>query len=531
MQVYNVNRKSLRSVGEIQLQLAYDQHSLNDFIHRAHKIENYGSQIEEKENSFSVEKRMLLAEVLERQYHHVKNSPHTLIQELKEENTFTVTTGHQMCLFTGPLYFVIKILHTIRLAESLSKEYPEFNFIPVYWMASEDHDFEEIQSANIFNQQIKWESKQSGPVGRFETKDIEVAKEIFSSFFDNNPDSDVHRLLSSLKGATYSEAFRSFIHTLFSDYNLLIIDGDDPVFKELFLPVMRKEITGRFSEGAVNEVSEKLKSQGYKLQVNPRSVNLFYMKQGLRSRIEVKNNGFHIDGVGDFPTEMLLDKLEQHPERFSPNVILRPLYQEMILPNLAYVGGGGELAYWLQLKGVFNAVDVPYPILVLRNSVIWIDRSTMKKMDKIGMSIDDLFVDVEIWKKEHVKEQETESLDFNEMNEQLGALENTIRKSVNAVDPGMKQYAEAELTRIHKTIDSIKDKLLKRSKSKHAETLKHAEAIHASLFPNGQLQERSVNFFGLAPDGKYNGTLDSLYSGLRPFESDFLLFVDDNSIK
>lgn len=523
MQVFRFHRNQLKRFDDQHLNLVYDQEVYAPYINRVFSIEHFDAQMDQKQ--LSQVQRSVLMESLLLQYagFDKMDAVNKNILALGENETYTVTTGHQLALLTGPLYFVVKILHVIKLCERLRVQYPDKKFVPLFWMASEDHDFAEIQSVEVFGKTFTWESDQKGPVGRFKTNGFEEFKAGISELFGNHPESEIHALLEKYKGATLAEASRNLIHELFNHYGLVVLDGDDPKLKSLYSTVIEKELKEGFSYTAIQATNESLKRDGGKIQVNPREINLFYIKDGFRERIERKGDGFYVEGVGEIPEPQLLDELKAHPERFSPNVVLRPLYQETILPNLAYIGGVGEMSYWLQIKGVFDAMKCVYPMIAIRNSVMWIDKNVSKKMAKIEMHIEEAFSDTDLLKKEFVLNNAGEQLNFESLDKSAEELYRLIGEMITNIDTDRRSYAEAEISKLQKQLEGIKEKMIKHSKAKHDETMKLIDFIKGKLFPGGGLQERSANFFSFCPDGNYSENLKLLYDALDPEESDFMV--------
>lgn len=363
--------------------------SLQGFYEQFPSLENFQKQVESKQNNYSAETRKILVESLNKQYKNTQISAKSQenLAFLEKENTFTITTGHQLNLFTGPLYFLYKIISVINLTEELSEKYPLQHFVPVYWMATEDHDFEEINFFNFEHHKIQWQREASGAVGDLDTKGLEEVYEKFQTILN---DSDHSKHLQSLFQKAYlehdhlTEATRFLANELFGEYGLIILDGNDTALKKEFIPYVKNEILHQNSSDEVGKTSKKLNELGYKIQVNPREINLFYLKDNLRERI-VKDEEYYIVHETDirFTEEEILQDLENYPKRFSPNVIMRPLYQEVILPNLCYIGGGGELAYWFQLKSYFQKENVTFPILLLRNSALLMTEKQSEKAKKI----------------------------------------------------------------------------------------------------------------------------------------------------
>jgi bacillithiol biosynthesis cysteine-adding enzyme BshC len=523
MQRYTFNRKQTNLFTEQQNQLVYQQDELLSFIGHTFSKENFRHQLKEKGTNYTQEIRHLVAEHISQSYvnRSCSDKLRNNITAFSKDTTFTITTGHQLSLFTGPMFTIYKIMHVIRLTEELTKEYPEYTFVPVFWMASEDHDFEEVQATTIFNKTIAWNSEQQGPVGRFLLNDFAALKNEVLSFFTNHPDSEVVALLDAYTGDNYGEATCNIFHALFESYGLVIVDGDNATLKSLFRPVLEKELKEQFSHDAVMKTNTQLEKEGLKLQVTARELNLFYIEDQFRERILHLEDSFFIEGKGKFSVEQMMDELKTHPERFSPNVILRPIYQETILPNLCYVGGVGELSYWLQLKGVFQAVSLTYPLIQARTSMLWIDPATSKKMHKTEIVLEDLFKDIHVVKSHFLHMLAADDLDFETVEGVVKQLKTMLLEKVMQVDSNMESFAQAEMVKLEKQISFIKEKLTKTVKQKHDAVFLSIDQIFERLFPKGGLQERVLNLFSLCPDGNVYPRLKQIHELINPFDSDF----------
>ena len=313
----------------------------------------FEQQIALKKQSYAAAQRELLTKVLHQKYKSltVSEKLKSNLNLLEDSNTYTITTGHQLCLMTGPLYFIYKILHVIKLAEELKLAFPEQHFVPVYWIASEDHDFEEIRSFLLFGQKWTWESNQKGAVGQFNTNDLQPLLQALAEKFQNQPDGEIHRLIEKLKNPNYGIGFFEFVHELFSAYGLVIIDADNTPLKESAWPIWEKDLCTYDIHHAVIKQSKALEEQGLSTPIESKASNLFLLDNEKRERIEK-------------PTQFPFHK--ENSAQLSPNVVLRPLYQEWILPNLAYIGGPSEIAYWQQLPLAFATLDLPFPLTVRR---------------------------------------------------------------------------------------------------------------------------------------------------------------------
>ncbi len=268
MQVFHFHREHLPQVNTQHLNLVYNQEVYLPYIEQTFSMDNFDKQIDLKENNYPQENRKYLVNALLHQYENVTENERIIerIKSLKDENTFTVTTGHQLSLFTGPMYFVVKILHVIKLSEKLKKRYPEYNFLPVYWMASEDHDFEEIQSMNLFNRKFTWESEEKGPVGRFNLDGFEEVKNEIKEMFKNHPKAEIHTLLEAYDGGDLTDATRNLVHFLFKKFGLIIIDGDDAQLKRWFIPIVKKEWETSFSFHEVSKTNRELEKMERKFK-------------------------------------------------------------------------------------------------------------------------------------------------------------------------------------------------------------------------------------------------------------------------
>lgn len=519
-----INRLETGLFSKISNQLVYHQDEFQSFIQTPFSKEAFDTQIKIKSSYFTAEKRQLLVQELTKQYANL-DATKTLenIALLKDERTFTITTGHQLSLFTGPLFSIFKIMHIIKMCEELKSTYSAYNFIPVFWMATEDHDFEEINHFYLFGNKKSWESNQTGPVGRFDVSMLSTIREELHDFFKNNPDSEIHQLIDSYDGKNLSEAHFKLCHRIFKDYGLVIIEADNSALKRSYLPVMKKEIFEQVAESRVQQTTSELEKMGYSGQVFPRAINFFYIEKGFRERIQPKDDGFFIEGKGNFSKEELENMMEQHPESFSPNVIFRPIYQEAILPNLCYVGGGGEMAYWLQLKDVFDAVGVPYPLIQVRNSLQLLDKGLLKRMTKLNMSFNDFLGDVEQIKKDYIEKNSEDDFDFTSIQELTTKLTSELQRQIIPIDPQMKQFIEIENNKLDKQIDGIHKRVIRVQKQKLEGAMNQIDAIKEKLFPINNLQERVDNFLNFCPSGDYQNLIHEIYQAVDPFNGDFIV--------
>lgn len=464
--------------------------------------------------SFPVNRKEL-CEVLLQQNKNAAQPSLDNIRLLLEENTFTVTTGHQLNLFTGPLYFIYKILSAIRLAQFLKSQFPVQNFVPVYWMASEDHDIAEINHTYIYGKKVEWKTNGQGAAGRLKCHDIEaVIAEVKNILGDGDHASKIVEVLrkSYVSGNTLSDSTRYLVNELFGKYGLVILEPDDSRLKKLFAPLMETELLSQTAVQKTGETISGLAKLNYEAQVHPRDINLFYLKDNARERIVKEDETWKVlNSSIAWDKETLLKELKEHPERFSPNVVLRPCYQEMILPNIAYVGGPSEIAYWLEYKSLFDYFKLFFPVLSLRNCALIIDEATDGRLDKLEISPGDIFKHSDELTREFVKRQPDGFSGSGEMALINQAYDSLAAKS-GSIDPTLKPFVESERQRQLKMIQSLEEKVTRSEKRKHDTGVQQILKVKEKIFPGGTMQERHENFLSFyAASGEtfFNDLLES----------------------
>lgn len=510
-----------------------EEKSLKPFYNRFPNLENFKSQIEEKQKTRKVAHRRFLAKRIMLQYGYNSISQATLsnLDLLKEPTTFTITTGHQLNLFTGPLYFLYKIYSTINLCEKLKEEYPSHNFVPIYWMATEDHDFDEINYFNFWNseaksniEKIKWNRSASGAVGELTTEGLEKLSEQLKKHLGESENAEeLQKYFSDayLKNNNLADATRYLANTLFFNSGLVIVDGNDVELKKHFIPYAEKEITEKLSFKKVSETTERLTNLGYPEQVHPREINLFYLKENLRERIIEKDGKFYINDTDiSFTQDEILKELNKNPERFSPNALLRPLYQEVVLPNLCYIGGGGELAYWFQLKDYFDEVEVPFPILLLRNSVLLAPKKLVEELKELDVPIEDLFLSSNDLMTKQIRKISDIDIDFSRQKEFLKQQFKDLFELAKKTDKSFIGAVAAQEKKQLNGLDKLEKRLLKAQKRKFSGELDGLKNIQNRLFPSGSLQERELNFSTFYLE---NGEelLETIKENLNPLDPTF----------
>lgn len=463
-----------------------------------------------QQRNFSQTSRDVLVDILTEQ-HKQLGKIHVAVKEnitaLADPKTFTITTGHQICLMTGPLYFIFKIASVVKLTQQLQTAYPEYKFVPVYWAASEDHDFEEIQSVFLNGKKYTWEPPQTvaGATGRISTNGM-------ADFFAGLESAEgeklsYNKIYQVFKKAwteqpNLSAAVRKAVHDLFGHLGVVSIDADDLRLKQSCDSWIAKELKEQFSYTAVQENTNKLHEAGYKSQIEPREINLFYLIDNLRERIIKLDDGTWAINNSDirFTENELDDQLKNHPERFSPNVVLRPLYQEAILPNLAYIGGPAEIAYWLQLKKIFDITGIDFPVLIPRDGFLFASEKDIERFEKLGFTTDDMLRSAEENLRNFIERTQSKKLSVEQEIQALQDIFANLKKRyVNADNNAIHSFSAIE-TKLQKELEKLEKKAKKFAGKKDVETSAFLHSIHEKWFPGGTLAERKssiIEFWGL----------------------------------
>ena len=513
-----INQLPLSEVNQFSsLFLDYIEQSpkLAEFSGNFPDIQGFNKQIALKK--LDIDKRKVLVETLKKQYINLPNQPNFDI--LLAENTFTVTTGHQLNIFTGPLYVVYKLITAINLAKKLKSYFPEHNFIPVYWMASEDHDFAEINHFSLFGKMHTWETTQTGAVGRMNPKEM-------ASMIAKVPQCPAVFKDAYLNNETLADAVRCYIHELFGSEGLISIDADDRDLKRQFIPVIKDDLLNHTAFNVVSKATKLLEDLGYKTQIAPREINFFYLADGIRERITREGDIFKVLNTNiQFSEKEILELLETEPEKFSPNVVLRPVYEEVILPNLAYIGGPSEVPYWLQLKPIFDFHQIEFPILMPRNFGMFINHLSAQRIQKLGLSASDLFLEEVTLKKRFVERNTNNILSLLAENEEFKIqFENILTKAIK-VDKTLEGAVQAEQKRFMNGSEKLEKRIRKAEERKMTTEISQLAVLKEKLFPNGIPQERIENFLNFSFENpKFLTQVSEVFD---PLDFSFYLMVED----
>lgn len=433
------------------------------------------------------------------------------IDALLNDNTVAIVTGQQVGLFTGPLYTIYKTLTTLKLVEMLRSRFPSYNFVPVFWLEGEDHDYEEVNSVSLINKtndltRFEYELRNRtkgdnfGAVGLLELDESieDLFRRVESEIVETEFRPKVLELfrIAYQKGMNFNRSFVHLMNDLLEDSGLVFLDPHDPEFKKLLAPVFRKELetTPALCQLVIDQSAQIEK--GYHAQVKPKPVNLFFFHNGGRYLLEPRSDGFGLKGSRQhFAKEQVMEMVESNPSVFSPNVVLRPICQDSLLPTAAYVAGPGEISYFAQLRPLYKEFEIPEPIIYPRASVTIVEEKVEKVISRFDIPITEFLRDVELL-KQRIAEQVSEiSLDelfggtVAGMNETLKSLKSGLQK----IDPTLAGAFDTSRNKIDFQLDVLRQKAAAAQKRQHEVALRQVEKAAFHLFPFSNFQERELN--------------------------------------
>ncbi len=500
----------MKSISFSPLEKGYYNNLVKDYINQTENTKtlyhNYfdkaGFEKTISERKFPQENREVLVQQLSESYiNSASESQLQNIELLKSENTYTITTGHQLCLAAGPLYSIYKILTCIVYVQKLKTWFPDKNFVPVFWMAGEDHDIEEIKSLNIFGKDYTWDTAQTGPTGRMQTVGIDNLLDEIKTLFanDEKTTSIIEKIKQDYHTSDLKQGTFNLINDLFKNMGLLVLDPDNAALKSLFAKYIIDDIIHHKNYNPLTEQTTIIE-QNYKPQLYIRDINFFYLQPSKRERIIQEENKYYTnDKSKSWSEEEIIQEIKEHPENFSPNAALRPLYQETILPNIAYTGGPGELAYWLQLYKMFGANDIDFPVLLPRYSAILISKSVNERIEKLKLnSIDFLEEEKAIIEKYISLQDNSDEINFSDELEILFQLKSKISQRINPIDPTLIPQVDNLFNKSIEQLNSIETRLKNTSQKKYETDINKIKKLREDLFPQGSPQERIQNYIQFA---------------------------------
>lgn len=493
----------------------------SDFLYDFGKVERfYAGDFRKDKNYLRVFKsikerkypREKLSSILEQQSRRF-GSPEQVyknIELLKEPDSLVIFTGQQVGLFGGPLFTIYKAISIIKLAQELSFRFSR-SFIPVFWLDSEDHDFEEVRSTSIIDKENQLQEIRYSP-----TKDPS-GEPMYKVVLEEEINSCVEKLTSSLhptefkdeiiqtledcytKGETLSNSFARWMTKLLGKYGLVIVDPGDKELKKLTVDLFLKEIEnpGKLMR-LVTETGRSLESSGYHQQVvkSEEMVNLFLEIEGKRSALKWSGESIQIDGVDrKLSRNELRQIIEEEPERLSPNVLLLPLMRSCLFPTAAYIGGPGEISYYTQLKSVFDFFDIPMPVVLPRASVTLIEDKIRQVLDKYSLEFADLFQDPEILINSVLKEKFPDPLEntLEKKRNEISKILDSLDQELSSSEPVLKKNLETTRGKIDYELKRLGEKLFQAYRQKDQTLKEQVYKAKKNLFPDNKLQERVLN--------------------------------------
>lgn len=431
------------------------------------------------------------------------------IDLLLENRACAVVTGQQTGLFGGPLFTLYKAFTTIKLADRLNRTCSGC-FVPVFWLASDDHDFREANHIHILdkgNQPLRISYDGHPLDAKIPMSEITISEEIQQTFeqLDENthPSDFKQNILNHLReayapGTIFSEAFGKWLTTLLKSFGLILIDASDARMKALGAEVFRKEIAEKSpSTTAALAASEKLQQQDYHVQVelNEGLLNLFYV-DGERNSVEIGDGKYRVKNTGQsFEQRELEKELKENPERFSPNVLLRPLYQDALLPTISYIAGPGEIAYYAQMKAIYERFELPMPIIYPRKSITLLEGKIEKVLDNYELSVPDFWGDIEDLINRVARAQLPETIEqrIESATQAIDEHLQDLEKVVTEFEPTLVNAVENMKGKISGQVQGLEKKILQAYKKRNDVIRQQLYKAGNSLYPDHQLQERVLN--------------------------------------
>lgn len=480
----------------------------NDFRNRENYLKIFRSISESRQDFAS-----RIPDIISNQYANLNPSGKTVqnIKKLADKKTLAIVTGQQLGILGGPLYTFYKIITAIKLSQFLSERYDDYNFVPVFWLEGDDHDFNEVRTIKIID-----DNNSLVTVGyKEEIEEDDLKQSVGLIKLDNSINDFFTALEKELKetefkspllqqlkncfqeGRTFKDAFRDLIFNYFDNYGLVIFDPQTDEVKQLLKPIFKKEINDfRIHTEQLVHVSATLEEL-YHAQVKVKPVNLFLRVDEGRHSIEPVENEFRLRRKRkSYTQEQLLEVLENEPDKFSPNVLLRPICQDYLLPTAFYIAGPSEIAYFAQLKPLYELYNIVEPIIYPRSSLTILENSIAGSLDKFSIGINDVFVDVENVKKRIINSVEQSSVDemFSDISNQLENSFDQLKEKLFDLDKTIADSSNRYRDKILGTIAELKSKAEKAQQKKYEVTLRQIDRAAVHLFPNSNLQEREINF-------------------------------------
>ena len=509
-----INFSDIPNHQNLFLDYMYEFENVKDYYKYNFRNKEQYSSIFKSISESRKNKQLNLASILSNQYSALQNvsvKTSRNIQLLEKEKTIAVVTGQQLGILGGPLYTLFKIITAIRLSNQLTERYDEFKFVPVFWLEADDHDFNEVRSINLLDNENQIlnlgykeeinddDAKQS--IGHI--KFDESLNEFFNQFEGSLRDTEFkNELIVKLKewysvGKSFKQSFKELIFWLFDEYGLVIFDPQDSQVKSLLKPIFQKEINDfTLHTQKLIQTSAKLEEL-YHAQVKVKPVNLFYHTDDGRYSVEPVDEVFKLRRKRkQFTKEEILAEIETSPERFSPNVLLRPICQDYLLPTGFYIAGPSEIAYFAQVTPLYDFYDIETPIIFPRSSATILEKNVSSGLDKYDLNMNDIFLGLDELKEKVIADLSENNIvtAFVEASKEIELTFDKIKENLFAIDKTLVDSSGRYKDRIMSSILELKTKAIKAQETKHETTIRQLTRLSNLLYPLSNLQEREINF-------------------------------------
>ncbi len=491
----------------------FENNKLKDLFKSPPTIEGIMSASVSKQAQFN--NRKLLASIIDENYKNfqISEKVQSNIVNLKQ-NALAIVTAHQPNLFLGPFYIFSKAASIITTANKLNAIQKKFTYVPIFVIGAEDHDKEELLHTYLYNQKYEWKTDQKGSVGKMIVDDslIELMHTFIEKFGESKEAQYLKRVYIDAykKGHTLAQATQLILNSLFGEEGLIVLDIATDAVKEEMSSCFQKELQEKWVYSTTADAISFL-NENYKVQAPPREINLFEYREGERIRI-------------DSVTDKSMNLWKENPALLSPNVMLRPLMQQTVLPSVAVIGGGAEVAYWLQQKSIFDDAGIDFPVVLMRDIFSVIDLKSYEKWMEYGFDLLDFFEEKEsLFKKFALKEfkfaQEIEhALSKGE------AIFNILKAEIEKVDKTLIPTVDGEKNQFIKSIKHIHQKALTAEKRKNEQDLQSIVKIKHKVFENNYLIERKENFSAYFLKKNFDLT-QSILNSSDIFDGNFKLVI------
>jgi len=508
-----------------KVHLAGQNKLLNDFLNGKESISSFfgANPLKKEEMEFRIKNvmnrsynRQGLVDALElfHQKHHASIESQENMKKLRNEDTFVVIGGQQAGLLTGPLYTIHKIISIIQLAKKYEDEL-NISVVPVFWIAGEDHDIDEINHIHtIDDHEVKKQTYYSKDTHSFSATKTELDQKemknwilkIVKTFEETNYTNDLLQELNKTleESVTFVDFFAKLLFRLFAKEGLVLIDADDPNIRALE-GLMFEEMVSKqdIVRSVLKDTKSKLIKSGYQetLQISEQSIHLFYHSKEGRQLLEVGESEGVIQTKNksyQFTKDELIRLAIEQPTLLSNNVVTRPIMQEYLFPTLAFVGGPGEIAYWAELKDIFEVFNLEMPPVFLRHMFTIFERNIVSAMEDFSLGIDEsLQISLEEKKNSWVKAQI--SVDYKDVFDQsrkaLLQLHEPLQEVTKEVAPNLNDFSKKNYSKIEEQILLLERKIEESILKRHEEQIAKWNRIIHSISPNGRPQERVLNIY------------------------------------